>query len=78
MINIALMVREWKERRTVRAVLGAMPAIATSKDYRERVELVEALAGTTNFPQIKKELLRIAVELERLAAQAESREHEPE
>jgi len=78
MINIALRVREWKERRTVRAVLGAMPAIATSKDYRERVELIAALAGKTSFPQIRNELLQIAVEFERLAAQAESREDEPE
>jgi hypothetical protein len=55
-----------------------MPAIATSKDYRARVELIGALAGKANFPEIKKELLQIAVEFEGLAAQAESRGNKPE
>jgi hypothetical protein len=55
-----------------------MPAVATSKDYRDRVELIDALARKASFPQIKRELLQIAAEFARLAAHAERRENEPD
>ena len=64
-------------RRTLLAKLRTMPANATSRDYRERARRIRALADETTFPQIKSELLEVAVEYERLAVQAESRGTEP-
>ena len=74
MIAIVRWIREGGERRRLRAKLGAMPARATSKEYRERVQRIRTLAEGTTFPGIKKELLQAADEFERQAAQAESHE----
>jgi hypothetical protein len=64
-------------RRALLAKLRTMAANATSRDYRERARRIQALANQTTFPQIKNELLQVAIEYERLAAQAESRRTEP-
>jgi hypothetical protein len=64
-------------RLTLLAKLRTMHANATSRDYRERARRIRALADETTFPQIKSELLQVAVEYERLAAQAEIRRTEP-
>src|SRR5262245_50022132 len=64
-------------RRTLLAKLRMVPANATSIDYRERARRIRALADETTFPQIKRELLEVAVENERLAVQAEGRGMEP-
>ena len=70
-------VHDCEARRILLAKLTTMPANATSRDYRERARRIQALADQTTFPQIKNELLQVAIEYERLAAQAESRRTEP-
>jgi len=59
-------------RRMLLAKLRMMHANATSRDFWERARRIRALADETTFPQIKRELLEVAAEHERLAAHAES------
>jgi hypothetical protein len=51
-------------RRRLLATLKHMPSDATFGDYQERVRRIRALADETNFPQIRAELLEVAIELE--------------
>lgn len=56
---------DYEARRMLLAKLRTTHANATSGDYRERARRVRALADETTFPQIKSELLQVAVEYER-------------
>ena len=64
-------------RRILLAKLRTMRTNATSRDYRERARRIQALADETTIPQIKNELLQVAIEHGRLAAQAERPRDEP-